>query len=713
MYDVFDLGTLPGHLKRKFALVGIAGLLLVNGCNVGNSVPAQQSFSDPTGAVSVSISPKTGSVQVGMSFQFTATVQGDSANKGVVWSIPAASGCDCGTIDSTGKYLAPKTAHDDPGLIIMATSVSDPTRSNTAVVFVTPAPTAVSVSPAVVSVLNNGVQQFKAVGVPFDAVPVVTWSVSGGGCTAEACGTVDAAGKYIAPATIPSPPQVKVTATSMADALISGFSTVTIGNTIDNAKLSGQYAFLIAGYDGGGNAELAGSFTADGNGNISNGVGDYVFSSEIDQFTGLTFTGNYSVNADNRATMTIAPTTSRGASLPAQTFSLALSSFNGGVASRGQLIELDNEEIIATGVLAKQDPSAFSTAAVTGGYAFGFTGTAISGYPMTAAGRFTASNGSLTSGEVDVFGLGLAENGSGTVTAAPSAPFTGVYEIASNGHGTATLTFAGEDPGFSQFSFYVVSAKELLFIETDISCPAGQICTTKAGISGTVLQQSGGPYSASSFRGASIFNLTSADVGEASGGSVSIGQAIFDGNDNVVETREENSDGKISSGLTTSGTYTLDPNGLGRGVITLPGDLQPKPFYMVSAGKAFIVDLASSEAGMFEPQTTGPFSNASISGNYELGTFPWDFNWAFNPVTGILTADGAGNLLETTDSKGGSGTSFTGSYSVAPNGRATMTTDSGNGSPSSWVFYLVSPSKGVGIEVTPGATNSAIRIIEK
>ena len=145
MYDVFDLGTLPGHLKRKFALVGIAGLLLVNGCNVGNSVPAQQSFSDPTGAVSVSISPKTGSVQVGMSFQFTATVQGDSANKGVVWSIPAASGCDCGTIDSTGKYLAPKTAHDDPGLIITATSVSDPTRSNTAVVFVTPAPTAASV----------------------------------------------------------------------------------------------------------------------------------------------------------------------------------------------------------------------------------------------------------------------------------------------------------------------------------------------------------------------------------------------------------------------------------------------------------------------------------------------------------------------------------------------------------------------------------------
>jgi len=703
----------PGHFLRNFAFVGFAGLLIVTGCNVGNSVPGQQSPSDPTGAISVGISPKTGSVQVGMSFQFTATIQGDSANKGVVWSIAAATGCDCGTIDSTGKYLAPKTAHDAPGLSITATSVSDPTKSDTAVVFVTPAPTAVSVSPAVVSVVNNGVQQFKAVGVPFDAVPVVSWSVLGVGCAAEACGTVDAAGKYSAPATIPNPPQVKVTASSVADPSISGFSTVTIGNNVNNAKMSGQYAFLIAGYDGDGNAELAGSFTADGNGNISNGVGDYVFSSGIEQFTGLTFTGNYSVDADNRASMTIDISTSRGTSLFAQTFSLSLGSFSGGIASRGELIELDSDEIIATGVLAKQDPAAFSTAAVTGGYAFGFEGTAISGYPMTAAGRFTASNGSLMSGQVDVYGLGLAENGSGTVTAASSTPFTGVYEVDSNGHGTATLTFTGEDPGFSQFSFYVVSATELLFIETDLSCLVGEMCSSKAGISGAALQQSGGPFSASSFKGTSVFNLTTAGVGVANAGSVSVGQASFDGNDNVIETSEENNAGKISSGLTTNGTYTVDPDGLGRGVITLAGDPQPKPFYMVSPGKAFIVDLGSPEAGMFETQTAEPFSNASISESYMLGTLPWDFNWVFNPVAGILTADGAGNLLEATDRVAASGTGFTGSYSVDPNGRVTMTTDSGNGSPSSWVFYLVSPSKGVGIEVTPGAANSAIRVIEK
>ena len=125
------------------------------------------------------------------------------------------------------------------------------------------------------------------------------------------------------------------------------------------------------------------------------------------------------------------------------------------------------------------------------------------------------------------------------------------------------------------------------------------------------------------------------------------------------------------------------------------------------------MDLGSYEAGSFEPQTGGPFSNASLSGNYVVGTLPWDLNFEFDPVSGLLAAVGAGNLTGTTDDKGGTGISICGNYSVASNGRTTMRIGNGSGSTSNWVFYPVSPSKAVGIEVTPGTVNSAIRVIEK
>ena len=40
----------------------------------------------------------------------------------------------------------------------------------------------------------------------------VTWSVAGTGCSGASCGTIDATGKYSAPATVPDPAIVTVTA---------------------------------------------------------------------------------------------------------------------------------------------------------------------------------------------------------------------------------------------------------------------------------------------------------------------------------------------------------------------------------------------------------------------------------------------------------------------------------------------------------------------
>ena len=89
-------------------------------------------------------------------------------------------------------------------------------------------PTGVTVVPSSVTVTAGGVQQFTAIVTPSGANQAVTWSVSGTGCTGASCGTIDATGRYTAPATAPNPPTVTITTTTVADSTKSGSATVTV-----------------------------------------------------------------------------------------------------------------------------------------------------------------------------------------------------------------------------------------------------------------------------------------------------------------------------------------------------------------------------------------------------------------------------------------------------------------------------------------------------
>ena len=89
---------------------------------------------------------------------------------------------------------------------------------------------AVTVSPASVTVQAGGVQQFTATVSPSGASQAVSWSLSGAGCTGASCGTIDATGKYTAPATVSNPATVTVTARSVVDTSSAATATVTILN---------------------------------------------------------------------------------------------------------------------------------------------------------------------------------------------------------------------------------------------------------------------------------------------------------------------------------------------------------------------------------------------------------------------------------------------------------------------------------------------------
>lgn len=87
---------------------------------------------------------------------------------------------------------------------------------------------AITVSPASVTLIARGTQQFTAAEAGTAAMPPVTWSVNGIKGGNPAVGTITAEGLYTAPATAPSPPTVTVTATHTDDPTLSASATVSI-----------------------------------------------------------------------------------------------------------------------------------------------------------------------------------------------------------------------------------------------------------------------------------------------------------------------------------------------------------------------------------------------------------------------------------------------------------------------------------------------------
>ena len=88
------------------------------------------------------------------------------------------------------------------------------------------------------------------------------------------------------------------------------FASTVQGQTntgMNNAELNGDYAFTFSGISGNGTVSsvfgAVGRFTADGAGNVTNGELDTngVGGGAVAQ----TFTGTYSIGADNRGVMTL------------------------------------------------------------------------------------------------------------------------------------------------------------------------------------------------------------------------------------------------------------------------------------------------------------------------------------------------------------------------------------------------------------------------
>jgi len=478
--------------------------------------------------------------------------------------------------------------------------------------------------------------------------------------------------------------------------------------------LSGQYAFVLSGFDGTGNPALIGGVLtasgASGSSNLTAGAVDMNLSGGVQTNLAIASGSNYTVGSDGRGCMAI--TTTAGT----QNYRFSL-----GASGNGHMIDFDVAGPFTSGVLRKQTTSAFSTAQISGNYAFGTSSPQdTSGSKLAAMGVLNLSGGSVTGGSAD---YNYYNGGTSTVTldgvsgatAWPASPESvnstgGSYTIGTNGRGT--LAFTLSDTTAVNAYIYVVSANEMLMVSS------GARSSSVAIFAGTAFKQSGGPYSSSSLSGKSVLydSSISSNGGSASNSNVSIGIVTFPGAPNFSFAGYSNGGGSIStpSNNSASGTYSVASNG--RVTLTVSGGggggNQLPAFYLYGPSSAFAVFTGTgADNGLFESQTTTSVSN----GAYVDGTI--DPQTAGVTDKSGIVAFSSPNATATDDSNSQGSLSpnnpGTNTYSVDSTGVVFIPASCTPGTNCEKIGTVISSSKIIVMDANSSNTNPALQVVDQ
>jgi trimeric autotransporter adhesin len=472
----------------------------------------------------------------------------------------------------------------------------------------------------------------------------------------------------------------------------------------NNSALKGNYAFSFSGITGNGTISsifaAVGRFAADGTGNLTSG--------EIDTngvgtgaLTAQSFTGTYTIGADNRGTMTM-------------NFSGGSAKFAFAMTADGnaRFIEFDasgGSGTIGSGTIEQADVNAFAAATLIGDYAFGLAGLDNLNNRAAIIGRFT-SNGTGTLGNpaADL-------NAYGTPYSLSFSSATYTVSDTKTGRGGMNLAFTfGGAPANLNFALYIVNAKRLFVMERDT------VTTSTPLLNGLVVQQQtpSGGFTNASLNGNMVIYLTG--LSNCGSGAVGVPKAVAGlvtagGAGSLNLDFDENYCHAPRTVTGFAGTYSVASNG--RATIALAG--YALVAYLANANQVFLfVSDNNVLFGFGEPQAAGSFGNTVVKGTYAgSATHPASFGVAV--FSGEFNADGAsptGNLTGNEDigapSGPVSGEPFNANYSVTAsptNGRGTMTVSSGTGGNA--VIYVISPSKFVAL--SQNDPNPAILVFEQ
>jgi len=472
-----------------------------------------------------------------------------------------------------------------------------------------PGPLAITTSSLIDGTVNA---PYSAKVAAMGGTPPYNWSITTGALptglslnslTGAISGTPSSTGTSaftVAVADSSSPPETESQALS-----------VTIANPAEvcassgnNAVLSGLYAFSLSGFNDVGFITVMGSFTADGTGKITAGEADTNGVLGPQNGNLIPSASSYSVGSDTRGCATLAT--------PFGTFltHFALGSMSSSHATCGRIIEWDAPSAsayIAAGQLLAQTSSAFS-GGLTGSYVFRTTG-----WDPSSLGGRDVCVGALSANENAFNALEQDCNDAWTLSTSSAPDLAGAY-TAFDSNGRATGINSLGDSNFN-ITLYMVSSSRLLVMNADPGPFA----------SGEWDQQSvpegGAGFSQTSLDGNMVLYLSGLSL-SGTATTVSMETATADGTSSMAITFYEDRAGTMQVPVTDTCTYTVQPNGR----VTLSSATQScgsnlPVFYLAGLNTGFIVDTAPGvDTGSFEPQSAGPFNNASLSGSFFGGT---------------------------------------------------------------------------------------------
>jgi hypothetical protein len=193
------------------------------------------------------------------------------------------------------------------------------------------------------------------------------------------------------------------------------------------------------------------------------------------------------------------------------------------------------------------------------------------------------------------------------------------------------------------------------------------------------------PFLTSSFKGASIFDLTGSN---GSFSQVTVGRMQFDGAGNIQVQYDQNSGGNITIAGVLTGAYSIQLNG--RGVLSLDNEQTGARdvwiLYATAPNRAFVLNSDGSVgSGDVNPQALAPpFETGDLEGNFEFGAGE-PTSRQTTLLSGTVFFDGGSNLSGT-EGKSQAG-SFTGNLPLLGTYAISMVSNNGRG-----VAMLTSPA---------------------
>ena len=622
----------PRQAVHLFTFAASTIWLTACGGGGGSSTPPTP---PPAISVTFSATPPT-SLATSATQGLTALVTNDSANAGVKWSVTcSATACGGFSAASTPSgtattYTAPATPPTNPATVMVtATSVTDSTKSASAIITITAVSPAISVtlSPTPPTSLVAGTMASITAVVTNDSKNAgVTWSVT---CGVSACGgfspastTSGTATTYTAPTTPPpSPGTVNVTATSVTDTTKFASATITITNAPPPILANGTYVYHVSGEDSTGPYFVVGAFTVQG-GAITAGEQDFSNFS-IGYTNNLVASGSSLTTAGNNIQVAINTGNSSIGVSGVETFRGTT------VSSTRVLISEFDTFASASGSIDLQT----GTAAPSGGYAFNVGGAdgSPSGASLALGGILNIS-GTTISTTNSIFDF----NDNGTVE--QGLFFTSGSVTAPDSFGRLTFTFnlpANTLPGIV-LTGYIVGTNRIQLVESQADPLGGDLGGTALGQGSNTLN-----FSAAN-SGNTTYVFTG--IGVDSAGVLNIGaDFVLNTNGTVSGNIALNDLSSYGSVTITGGTYTVDPTGRVTLVNVTPTLVSGIDFgfqlYLDGNGNALEIGVDGSElnSGLAYQQTA---TSTTFAGNYALtgfgfgnlnGKFPaWS---AVGPVT--------------------------------------------------------------------------------